>query len=168
MNLFRKLFGAKPVQSTVRDDHEGQSGKSLSDASPRRSAIATGAPTPFQQLANERNAAATTGGVIAAEWSWRGGTSGCWIPEHEARNGRVYAVRGNWAEEKGFMTASDGYTDEITGPLEEDECRCMYVYLYALRNLPDAMVTAAGKESLARARSLIEADRRRRSDAGSK
>ncbi|CAG4891428.1 hypothetical protein R69919_01180 [Paraburkholderia gardini] len=55
------------------------------------------------------------------------------------------------------MTAGDGYTDEITGPLEEDECRCMYVYLYALRNLPDAMVTSAGKESLARARSLIEA-----------
>jgi hypothetical protein len=168
MNLFRKLLGTTREPSSDGDNRDAQPNKSVSDSPPRRTVISNETGTPFQQLTNERDANATAGGAIAAEWSWRGGTSGCWIPEHETRNGRVYAVRGNWAEQKGFMTAGDAYTDEITKPLEEDKCRCMYVYLYALRNLPDAMVTAAGKESLARARRQIEADRRRRSDEGSR
>lgn len=72
---------------------------------------------------------------------------------HRQRNGRVYAVRGNWALERGLMRAGPaGYTDEVTRPGEEVFCRCSYEWIHALRRLPADMLTAKGRAELQRVR----------------
>lgn len=105
---------------------------------------------------------AVDGGAIAGIWKshWRqaGYNYRC---THKARDGHFYLIRGNWASEKGFVKRGPaGYTDEITQPAEEPFCRCAYQYVYALRDLPDDMVTVAAKEELARVRAEIAAKRR--------
>jgi hypothetical protein len=105
---------------------------------------------------------ATDGGAIAAKWHsmWR--RSGYQYREdHKERDQKVYAIRGNWAIEKGLMKSGpDGYTDQITKPGEEVYCSCSYQYLYNLRDLPDDMLTERGRESLAEARAKISAMRK--------
>ena len=104
---------------------------------------------------------ATDGGAIAGRWhsQWRRrGYS--YREDHKERDQKVYAIRGNWALEKGFMKAGpDGYTDQITKPAEEVYCGCSYQFLYNLRDLPESMVTARGRESLTEARAKIAAMR---------
>lgn len=74
-------------------------------------------------------------------------------PEHVARHGRVYLVRDSWAHQAGLVKpGAAGYTDEITQPAEEIQCRCSYTYLTTLRSLPEDMLTVKGKEALQRAR----------------
>ena len=71
-------------------------------------------------------------------------------------NGRVYAVRGNWAIEKGLMNAGpNGYIDEITQPGEDFDCMCVYRWLYNLRSLPEHMLTAKGQAELRRVRTAL-------------
>jgi hypothetical protein len=104
---------------------------------------------------------AVDSGAIAAVWKsmWR--RSGYqYRVDHKERDQKVYAIRGNWALEKGLMKAGpDGYTDQITKPGEEVYCSCTYQFLYNIRDLPDDMVTVAGKKSLEDARSKIAAMR---------
>lgn len=92
--------------------------------------------------------------AIAAEWHSHYRQAGYnYRPDHKERDGRIYAIRGNWAMDKGYMRAGpDGYTDEITRPAEEVFCRCTYRYIYALRSLPDTMLTNAGRAALNDAR----------------
>jgi hypothetical protein len=46
---------------------------------------------------------------------------------HKERDGRVYAVRGNWAIDKGLMKAEpNGYLDETSRPKQEIGCMCWY------------------------------------------
>jgi hypothetical protein len=74
-------------------------------------------------------------------------------PDHEERDGDVFAVRGNWALERGLMKASpNGYTDDIEKPAELPFCRCYYHYIYNLRSLPLEMLTAKGVKALSDAR----------------
>ena len=63
-------------------------------------------------------------------------------------DGKVFTIRGNWALEKGLMNKGAGYTDEIIRPAERPFCRCAYTYFYALRDLPDSMLTTKGKTTL--------------------
>jgi len=71
--------------------------------------------------------------------------------DHKERDGKVYAIRGNWAMEQGFMKlAGHEYTDQITAPAEEVNCRCFGIYLRNLRDLPAEMLTKKGKEELTR------------------
>jgi hypothetical protein len=104
---------------------------------------------------------ATDGGAIAGRWhsQWRRrGYS--YRVDHKERDQKVYAIRGNWALEKGLMKAGpDGYTDQITKPAEEVYCGCSYQFVYNLRDLPESMVTARGRESLTEARAKIAAMR---------
>ena len=104
---------------------------------------------------------ATDGGAIAGRWhsQWRRrGYS--YRVDHKERDQKVYAIRGNWALEKGLMKAGpDGYTDQITKPAEEVYCGCSYQFLYNLRDLPESMITARGRESLTEARAKIAAMR---------
>jgi hypothetical protein len=104
---------------------------------------------------------ATDGGAIAGRWHSQWRRPGYqYRKDHKERDQKVYAVRGNWALEKGLMKPGPaGYTDEITKPCEEVYCSCSYVYLYNIRDLPDDMVTAKGRASLAEARAKIEAMR---------
>lgn len=77
-------------------------------------------------------------------------------PEHKARDGHVYAVRGNWAIEKGLMKAGpDGYSDEIERPSELPFCRCYYEWMYTLSALPGEMLTEKGRVVLSSAKAEI-------------
>jgi hypothetical protein len=104
--------------------------------------------TSFQQIALTKESEAVLGGAIAAEWRWRGGSSGCCRPEHEKLHGLVYSIRDNWALKSGLMNKGAGYTDEKWKPLEEEGCRCAFAYKYSLRSVPDNMVTSKGKHKL--------------------
>lgn len=69
-------------------------------------------------------------------------------PEHLARDGKVYAIRGNWAMQRGLMNKGVGYSDEIERVGELPFCRCFAVYLHNLRELPDDMLTERGRFAL--------------------
>lgn len=73
-------------------------------------------------------------------------------PEHVARDGSIFLVRGSWAHEAALVKSSAGYTDEIERPGEWVYCGCSYGWIYALRDLPAAMVTEKGRQALAAAR----------------
>lgn len=68
--------------------------------------------------------------------------------DHKERDQKVYAIRGNWAMEKGLMNKGAGYLDEMTQAGEEPFCRCYVVYFQNLRDLPDDMLTAKGRKLL--------------------
>jgi hypothetical protein len=90
------------------------------------------------------------GGAIAGIWRhvMEGGGYQA-RPEHIARNNKVYLIRDSWAKRDGLVKPGPpGYTDEITQPAEEIACRCRYVYLFALRDVPADMLTKKGKEAL--------------------
>lgn len=95
-------------------------------------------------IANMDNIIATNGGAIAAVWHshWRQPNYDYREP-HKDRDQKTYAIRGNWALQKGFMKPGEaGYLDEITQPSEEVFCRCYLTYIYNVRSLPDEMKTA--------------------------
>ena len=98
------------------------------------------------------NILAVDGGAIAGRWSSRWRRPGYNFREdHKERDQHVYLIRDNWAQAKGLVKAGpDGYTDQITMPAEEVYCSCTYVYLYNLRDMPDNMLTKAGKAALNR------------------
>ena len=98
------------------------------------------------------NIVAVDGGAIAGVWRSHFRAVGYNArPDHVARDGKIYVIRGNWAMEKGLMKlAGREYTDEITMPAEEVYCQCRYKYLYNLRDLPDEMLTEKGLEALGR------------------
>jgi hypothetical protein len=89
-----------------------------------------------------------SGEPIAAVWKYNLLDEQCEFPPtvgHKPRNGRVYAVRGNWAEAKGLMVAGPyGYIDEIDQPHQETGCMCRLHWLRAIRGLPEDMLTAQG------------------------
>lgn len=99
------------------------------------------------------------GGAIAATWHshWRQANYD-YREDHKERDGRVYLVRGNWAQERGLVKpGGDGYLDEITQPGEEVYCRCFVAYIYNLRSLPADMLTERGRSELARVRRELAA-----------
>ena len=102
---------------------------------------------------------ATDGGAIAATWRSSFRQAGYdYRPEHRKRDGKVFAIKGNWALKAGLMVPGpDGYTDDIEQPGEFVFCRCSYVYLYTLRQLPQAMLTKKGVLELERSRALVAA-----------
>ena len=64
-------------------------------------------------------------------------------------------MRGSWALEKQLIdTSCCTFTDQITGPGEEEDCLCSYQYIYVLRDLPHVMLSQKGKEELERVRRL--------------
>lgn len=101
-------------------------------------------------LASINEIVAVDGGAIAMRWHSHYRQAGYdYREDHKERDGHVYAVRGNWAIEKGLMKAGpDGYTDDLTRPAEEPFCRCNYQPLYGLRQLPSDMLTDKGREAL--------------------
>jgi hypothetical protein len=93
---------------------------------------------------------ATQGGAIAGKWRSHYRQAGYDArPDHKERDSKIYLVRGSWAAEQGLVKRGEaGYTDDITQPGEEVFCRCYWVWLYALRELPEPMLTAKGKQLL--------------------
>lgn len=93
---------------------------------------------------------AQDGGAIAVKWRSHWQQSGYnYREDHRERDGKYYAIRGNWALAKGLMKAGpDGYYDEITKVAQEPYCRCWAVWAYNLRDLPDNMVTPKGAATI--------------------
>ena len=93
---------------------------------------------------------AASNGAIAATWHshWRQANYN-YRPDHKERDGKVYLVRDGWAYAKGLVKpGKDGFLDDITQAGEEVFCRCWCSYVYALREMPAAMLTARGKTAL--------------------
>ena len=99
-------------------------------------------------------------GAIAAKWRSHVKQAGYDArPDHAERDQKIFLIRGSWAHEQGLVKPGpDGYTDEIERPGEFVFCRCYYVYLSALRDLPPEMLTAKGK-------TLLEETRLKRTQA---
>lgn len=93
---------------------------------------------------------AQQGGAIACRWRSHFRQAGYNArPDHKDRDGLIYLIRGSWAHEQGLVKpGAAGYSDEITQPGEEVFCRCWFTFLYALRNLPDDMLTEKGRKLL--------------------
>lgn len=94
------------------------------------------------------------GGAIAAIWEsheHQKGYNG--RPKHNERNGKMFLVRDSWVIDKGLVKrgASD-YIDTVEQPGEFVFCRCSWVYIFNLRDLPAAWLTKKGEETLAEAR----------------
>lgn len=109
-------------------------------------------------IASLNNIVATSNGALALTWHshWRQPGYN-YRKDHKERDGKVYAIRGNWAMERGLMKkGAAGYYDDITAVGEEVFCRCSAQYLYALRDLPADMLTQKGAEALAEARAKIK------------
>lgn len=89
-------------------------------------------------------------GAIAAIWHSHWRQAGYdYREDHKERDQNVYAIRNNWAIDKGLMKkGAAGYLDEITQPGQEINCKCNAIYLLNLRDLPDSMLTEKGREVL--------------------
>lgn len=101
----------------------------------------------------------TDGGAIAAVWHSHWRESGYQFrPEHKALDGKVFLVRGSWAQAEGLVKlAGRQYTDEVEAPSREPFCRCYWQFLYNLRQLPAEMLTAKGHAALEQARERLSA-----------
>lgn len=93
-------------------------------------------------------------GVIAYRWRSHWKAAGYdYRPDHKERDNKIYLVRDSWAKERGLVKAGEaGYYDEITAAAQEPFCRCFVVAIYALRELPEEMLTKAGKDLLEQTR----------------
>ena len=98
-------------------------------------------------------------GAIAAEWHSHWRQAGYHYREdHKERDGAVYLIRDSWAHQRGYVKPGPaGYLDDVTQPGEEVFCRCWATYLFALKRLPDEMLTNAGREAMARAAEMAKA-----------
>jgi hypothetical protein len=98
---------------------------------------------------------AQEGGALALTWRSHWRQAGYdYREDHKDRDGKVYAIRGSWALERGLMKAGPaGYYGDITAVGEEVYCRCWAEYIYSLSSLPPEMLTKKGAEELAKARS---------------
>src|SRR5450631_2052860 len=76
---------------------------------------------------------------------------------HKQRDGKVYAVLGCWAIERGLMQpGAAGYYDEVTPVAYEPGCVCHAQWLYNLRDLPADMLTKKGRAELKRVRAELD------------
>lgn len=100
---------------------------------------------------------AVDGGAIAARWRHVHQRGYDARPAHLERDGRIYLVRGSWADQRGFVgkgPREQAYTDEIEQPGELVFCRCSYVWIYRLRQVPDEFITDKGRKAMAQAREM--------------
>ncbi|VWB07348.1 hypothetical protein [Burkholderia lata] len=93
---------------------------------------------------------ATQNGAIAGKWRSHYKRAGYdYREDHKERDSKIYLVRDSWAHDQGLVKRGEaGYTDEITQPGEEVFCQCYWVWIYALRELPEPMLTIKGKDIL--------------------
>lgn len=107
------------------------------------------------------NVVAVNGGAIGARWrSHAGQLHYNSRPDHAAREGRFFLIRGSWADKAGYVKlAGYKYTDQLEQPAELPFCRCAYEYVYSLRDIPEECMTVKGKQALEEARAKIAAMR---------
>lgn len=108
-------------------------------------------------IANLNDILAVDGGAIAATWVDRGSSDSHYKarPEHKAWSDRkaTRLIRDSWAHKAGLVKPnSDGFTDEYEMVGQLPYCSCHQIYKYNLRQLPDDLLTAKGREFLAKAK----------------
>lgn len=110
-------------------------------------------------VASINDVIAVDGGAIAARWrsNWRQPNYD-YREDHKERDQRVYLIRDSWAARAGLVKPARGvgHSDDVTQPGQEPFCRCYFVYLYNLADLPDDMLTAKGKAALSSAQGQEE------------
>jgi hypothetical protein len=133
-----------------RSETKTEMRKALASLPYRERLVATDQGHKF--VANLNNILATDAGALAAKWHSHAGEAGYDARKsHAERAGKVYLIRGCWAQERGFVKPGDaGYYDDVTAVGEEVNCRCWATYIYALRRLPADMLTVRGAEELER------------------
>lgn len=99
------------------------------------------------------------GNPLAARWSYSPlDEAGEFrnVYSHKDLADRVYAIRGNWALERGLMKPGPhGYVEDAPAPGEEFDCMCSFQFIYNLRSLPESMLTPKGESELARAKAEV-------------
>ena len=112
----------------------------------RRVAIDQGA----KLIASVSEVIATDNNAIAGMWRshWKE-LNYSYRPEHKARDKLVYAVRGSWAIEDGFINKGAGYLDEMDQVAQLPFCRCFMVWRFSLKDLPPEMLTKKGQDAMA-------------------
>jgi hypothetical protein len=99
------------------------------------------------------------GNPLAARWSYSPlDEAGEFrnVYSHKDLADRIYAIRGNWALERGLMKpGAYGYVEDAPAPGEEFDCMCRFQFIYNLRSLPESMLTPKGESELARAKAEI-------------
>ena len=89
--------------------------------------------------------------AIAVRWNSHWRQAGYdYREDHKERDGKVYAIRDNWAIEAGYMTKGDGYIEDAEMFGELPFCRCFGTYYRNLRDLPTDMLTMKGRDELER------------------
>jgi hypothetical protein len=99
------------------------------------------------------------GAALAVRWHshWRQAGYDYRV-EHRERDGLVYLLRGTWAVGDGLVRPGPaGWYEDVTAFAEEPFCRCYGTYIYALRDLPEDMVTKRGREAMAEAKAKVAA-----------
>ena len=99
-------------------------------------------------VANIKDIVALQNNAIAAKWHshWRQPNYN-YRKDHKERDDKVYVIKNGWAYQNGYITAPNGFTNDITQPGEEVFCRCNYVYLYHLNQVKD-ILTKKGELAL--------------------
>lgn len=112
---------------------------------------------------------ASDGGAIAGKWRshWRQPGYN-YRPDHRERDEKIYLIRDSWAHRAGLVKPGKvGYYDDVTAVGQEVSCRCYMIWSFALRDLPEDMLTAKGKKALASVQGMqeVRAARKGRADA---
>lgn len=97
---------------------------------------------------------ATANNAIAAEWRSHWRQQGYqYRQEHKERDQVVYALKGTWAVNEGLIKPGpQGWYEDHERPGEFVLCRCWVRWIYALRDMPKAMLTQKGADALSAAR----------------
>lgn len=111
---------------------------------------------------------AADGGAIAGVWRSHWRRAGYdYREDHKERDGLIFLIRDSWADQAGYVKrgpkntgpadrkAAGFYYDDVEAVGQLPFCSCFMTFLYNLRDLPDDMVTARGREALAIAREQI-------------
>jgi hypothetical protein len=100
---------------------------------------------------------AADGGAIAGRWRSNYRQAGYdYREDHKERDDKIYLIRDSWAHRAGLVKrAAVGYYDEISAPGQEPFCRCYMIWIYNIRDLPEAMLTVKGRDMLAAVRAKI-------------
>lgn len=102
--------------------------------------------------ANVEAVLAEANGAIAARWQSHYQQHGYdYREDHKERDvgGHVYMIRNSWADKNGLIVKGDDpWSDQITQPGEEVFCRCKFIYLFHLKQLPKNRLTQKGLDAL--------------------
>lgn len=150
---------ASGTDAAHRGEVKAQIRKSLAGLpfSERRVAIDQG----HKLVASINEVIANDNGAIAVEWKshWRQAGYN-YRPDHKERDGKIYAIKGAWAYEKGLAKVGEaGWYSDVTAVAEEPFCRCYGRWIYSLGSLPLDMLTQKGKDELARVREMLRTKR---------